>query len=121
MNSVRAESMGTYREEIYTPYGPVEAAKRISDWLRRDGHSYKVLEQGPDRFRLRRTVPVNPSIVFQLRLTDDSVRAECWVQGMTQDPISPKAVWGAISRRTGWKDFLSLKELLNYGVDQGAL
>ena len=91
--------MGTYREEIYTPYGIDEAARRIADWLLGDGKKYKVIEKASNRLRLKRSMPMNPDIFFQLRLTEECVRAECWVQGFTKDPISPKALWGGISRK----------------------
>lgn len=113
--------MGTYREEIYTPYGVAEAESRIAEWLKGDGNKYKVLGRGVDYIKLKRGVPVNPDIYFDLRLTSEHVRAECWVKGFTKDPISPKAVWGGISRRTGWKDFQTLKDILCRGVDPGAL
>ncbi len=71
--------------------------------------------------QLKRGMPMNPDIFFQLRLTEDSVRVECWVKGLTKDAISPKAVWGAISRRTGWGDFMKLKEILSHDVVPGSL
>ena len=111
--------MQTYREEIYTPYGPDEAARRISEWLEKEGRKYKVLERSSDRVRIKRGMPMNPDIFFQLRLTQDCVRAECWVKGMTKEAISPKAIWGAISRRTGWNDFQKLKEALSHDVIPG--
>jgi len=113
--------MGTYREEIYTPYGPNEAARRINEWLENGGRKYKVLERRSDRTQLKRGMPMNPDIYFQLRLTQDCVRAECWVKAMTKETISPKAIWGAISRRTGWNDFQKLKEALSHDVIPGSI
>jgi len=113
--------MGTYREEIYTPYGEAEAEQRIAEWLVGEGNKYKIIEKETDWIKLKRGMPMNPDIFFQLRLTSEHVRAECWVKGFTKDAISPKAIWGGISRRTGWSDFQTLKVILCRGVDPGLL
>ena len=113
--------MGTYKEDIYTPYGSHESALRIASWLENEGSKYKILKQASHEIVLKRSLAMNPDIFFQLILTEDCVRAECWVKGITKDPITSKAVWAAISRRTGWNDFLQLKAKLSEGVIPGSL
>lgn len=113
--------MGTYREEIYAPYGSHEAVQRITRWLETQGNNYKVIRQTTNEFILKRSMPMNPDIFFKLYLTEDTIHAECWVKGFTKDPISPKALWGAISRRTGWSNFQELKEVLSRDVIPGAI
>jgi len=113
--------MGTHREELYTPYGLSEAAGRIAQWLEAEGKGFKVVEKSANTVTLRHAMIMSPDIFFQLRLGEQSVTAECWVGGSVKYAISPKAVWGAISRRKGWEAFQSLKKTLTHDVEEGEL
>ena len=113
--------MRTYIEEIYTPYGMDEVKLRVNRWFAGDGKKYKIQKQTSNEILLKRGMTMNPDIYFQLTIGEDTVRFECWVKGFTKDPISSAAVWGAISRRTGWNDFQNLKAILIDGVIPGSL
>ncbi|MHA1772272.1 MAG: hypothetical protein ACTSYL_00745 [Candidatus Thorarchaeota archaeon] len=113
--------MGTYVEEITLPYGPEEIKKRINYWLETDGTKYKIIQKTENHVMLERKIPISPNIIFSIHLLNYGIRAECWVASPRKSSIAPDAIWGGISRRTGWKDFQRLKEVLWQNIDEGTL
>lgn len=77
------DNIGTYREESPIPYGPDETKGRINHWLQAEGKKYKIQKRDEMHLGLKRGMSMNPDIFFNLNLTGESVRAECWVKGFT--------------------------------------
>lgn len=108
--------MGTYVEEIYTPYGAVEARARINRWKDAEGKGFKLVKTDGSSLTIG-----YKTMHFILTILQDKVRVEGWVGGFTKYSISPSAIAGAIARREGWKYFETLKSVLSEGVTPGSL
>lgn len=110
------QSMGTYVEEIYTPYGAVEARARINRWKDAEGKGFKLVKTDGGSLTIQ-----YKTVHFILTILESKVRVEGWVGDFTKYSISPSAIVGAIARRQGWKFFETLKSVLEEGVTPGSL
>jgi hypothetical protein len=108
--------MGTYVEEIYTPYGAIEARARINRWKDGAGKGFKLVKSGGNSLTIE-----HKTMHFVLTLLESKVKVQAWVGGLTKYSISPNAVVGAIARRQGWRYFETLKSVLTEGVTTGSV
>ncbi|NWF95415.1 MAG: hypothetical protein HXY34_04690 [Candidatus Thorarchaeota archaeon] len=108
--------MGTYIEEIYTPYGPDEVRARLNRWKDAEGKGFKLVRSDARMIEIK-----HRTIHFILTLFDSKVRVEAWVGDLTKYSISPSALVGGMARRRGWRYYQTLKSVLSAGVEPGSL
>ncbi len=104
-------------EQINIDCGHDEIKTRINEWRQSEGAAFCVYKKEEDRMFINRSAPGGGDIHLKLFLRSDHLEVEGYVEYpdinlSKPKPISPKAFFGGIQRRAGWKDFQSLKATL---------